>query len=162
MIVGIDPGLGGALVTLGSNSDTPFFYDTPILKIGKRKDYDILEMKRILFSINPLSCVDGCHVFLEKVHAMPQNGSIGNFRLGYGFGIWLALIVGVGLPYTLVIPQRWKKTLMDGMGKEKDASRQRAMQLFPKAVDKLNLKKHHGRADALLIAAFGRQSQLGR
>ena len=47
--------------------------------------------------------------------------------------------------------------MLDGMQKTKDASRYKAMQLFPQLADQLNLKKHEGRADALLIAEWRRR-----
>lgn len=51
--------------------------------------------------------------------------------------------------------------MMNGQGKDKDGSRLVAMRLFPEASDRLHLKKHHGRADALLIAEFLRQQRGG-
>jgi crossover junction endodeoxyribonuclease RuvC len=56
-----------------------------------------------------------------------------------------------------VTPQRWKKTMLDGQGKDKDAARFKAQALFPQI--ELHLKKHDGRADALLIAEFARRTR---
>jgi hypothetical protein len=75
-----------------------------------------------------------------------------------GFGIWLGVIAGLLLPVEMVHPRTWKATLMRDMGKEKDASRVKAMQMYPLAAKNLSLKKHHGRADALLIATYGERS----
>ena len=73
---------------------------------------------------------------------------------GVGYGIWIGILAALNIPYTEVHPVTWKSKIMAGMGKEKDASIARAKQLYPTA--DLSLKKHHGRADALLIAHFGR------
>ena len=92
------------------------------------------------------------HIYLEKAQPMPGQGVVSMFHTGYGFGLWEALIVSfVDVPYTLVPPTRWKRVL--ALGKDKEESRQRAMQLFPTA--DLHLKKHHGRAEALLLAYYG-------
>jgi hypothetical protein len=94
---------------------------------------------------------------------MPEQGVSSSFRFGRGLGLWEGILSAFQIPFVKVTPQRWKKNLLDGMGKEKDASRLRAQTLFP-SLD-LSLKKHHGRGDALLLAEFLRRtysSQLGR
>ena len=78
------------------------------------------------------------------------------FNFGKGFGLWLGILAGLGIPHTLVTPQAWKKEMMQGMG-DKDAARIRAQELFPHCVDSLSRKKDIGRADALLIAEYGRR-----
>lgn len=129
------------------------FWDAPVMNDGKRDNYNLPEMAAIVKVFETYTSV--CAI--EKVHAMPKNGSIGNFRLGYGLAVWEALVVSQRLRYKLVAPQTWKKVMMPDMPKEKEASRQRAHQLFPDLVGSLNLKKHHGRADALLIAEYLRR-----
>ena len=78
------------------------------------------------------------------------------FSMGQGLGIWKGIFAALGIPCDMVTPQRWKKLLMDGMGKKKDASRLRASQLFPDVG--FPRKKDHGRAEALLIAEYLRRS----
>ena len=72
---------------------------------------------------------------------------------GYGFGIWIGLLAALQLPYSWVRPQVWKQAM--GLGKAKEPSRLRAMQLFPRA--DLRRRKDHGRAEALLLAWYGWQ-----
>ena len=60
-------------------------------------------------------------------------------------------VLGAATDY--VHPRRWKSVMMDGMAKDKDASRIRAKELFGTSTD-LSLRKHHGRADALLFAEY--------
>lgn len=88
----------------------------------------------------------------------PKMGATSAFNFGKGYGIWLGVLAALLLPYDEVHPMTWKKTIMADMSKEKDASRVKAMQCYPHAAKDLNLKKHHGRADALLLAEFGRRN----
>jgi len=95
------------------------------------------------------------HVTLEEAQAMPGQGVRSMFTCGVGFGVWLALLAALALPHTRVRPAIWKKAL--GLGKDKEAARLRAMQLFPTA--DLRRKRDHGRAEALLLAYWGRQQE---
>lgn len=97
------------------------------------------------------------HVILEQVHAMPKQGVASSFNFGRGLGLWEGLIVGIGFPYTLVSPQRWKKKMLADMGKDKGASVLRAKQMFPSIASELKLVKDHNKAEALLLAAWGQQ-----
>ena len=160
-IIGIDPGLDGALCYLGNDMNILFF-DVPTLEIrsGKKKkrEYNVNAMANIFYrlpddTVNDQSII----IVLEKIHSMPGQGVRSMFSMGEGFGIWKGLVAGLGMRLELVTPQAWKKEMMDGSGKDKDASRQKAIQLFPKIADNLSRKKDHGRADALLIAEYGRR-----
>lgn len=152
--VGIDPGLDGAIARIWPDGDLHVL-DTPTLMVGKKRQLDYARASRWL---DPLPH-HPYFVCLEKVHSMPKQGVASSFNFGVGFGIWLGIIGALRLRHELVTPQRWKKLMMDGMPKEKDASRQRAQQLFPEA--ELHLKKHHGRADALLLAEYLRRTDGG-
>jgi crossover junction endodeoxyribonuclease RuvC len=72
-----------------------------------------------------------------------------------GFGMWIGICAALQLPYELVHPATWKLKLLAGMARGKDASRVKAMQLFPQTAKDLARKKDHGRADALLLAVYG-------
>lgn len=161
IFIGIDPGLTGALSALHDSGKVIGVWDTPILRIEKNKsirhELDRVQMVDLVKDIlhrrdefgEPVACI-------ESVHSMPEQGVASSFEFGKGFGMWLMLVTAVRVPLDLVSPQRWKKTMMDGMGKDKDASRIRAKELFGGSVD-LSLKKHHGRADALLLAEYRRR-----
>ena len=169
-IVGIDPGASGALATIHVDlvdGDRVDLCDTPTLKVKSGKNLknviNVAMCAAILKTIRP------DHVFIEKVWAMPGKsgegedrqsmGATSAFNFGMGFGMWLGILAALNIPYEQVAPSVWKRTMMGSMEKEKDASRARAMQLYPQTTKDLNLKKHHGRADALLIAAFGRKER---
>jgi crossover junction endodeoxyribonuclease RuvC len=157
--IGIDPGISGGVAVIEDGKPVRFF-DTPsfIVKKGKRNAsvYDIPGMVRIFHEI--VTDEEQAFVTMEKVGAMPDQGVVSVFNFGMGFGIWQGILVALQLRYELVHPVRWKKLLMQDMEKEKDASRIRAMQLFPQAAGMLNLKKHHNRADALLLAHYGQRT----
>lgn len=156
IVIGIDPGLDGAMAVIGAIGDVQVF-DTPTLVIvsknGNRREYDLGLMAQRLMVYSDLTV----QVFLEQVHAMPGQGVRSMFTMGYGSGAWEGLLAMAGFPVTRVAPQRWKKALLADMGKDKDASRFRAMQLFPAVATQLQRKKDDGRAEALLIAEYGRR-----
>lgn len=148
--IGIDPGLGGAIAILpdGVVIDTP----AVIVANGKTRRHVYLpgEMARIVREYSG----DGCHAYLEAVHSMPGQGVRSMFSMGHGFGLWEGILAALGVPYTLVTPQRWKREMM-GSVTDKDAARVRAVQLFPHLAGEMARVKDHGRAEALLIAEYG-------
>jgi len=160
IVIGIDPGITGAVAAIDAGNVVAI-WDAPTIEIrvGKKtkNDYMPSEMAAI-FSRNELEIA---HVFIEKVGAMPGQGVVSMFGFGNGFGSWLGILAALKLPYTLVTPQAWKKEIMRGM-RDKDAARLRAQQLFPALTEKLSRKKDIGRADAVLIAEYGRRQLSGR
>ena len=154
--IGIDPGLDGAVAIISANG-TIDIADTPTVNVGKGKKVrrehvpaQMVDILRPYLHCNPVAA-------LENVHAMPRQGVRSMFSMGKGMGLWLGILAGLGIPYDLVQPTRWKAAMMDGQGKEKDASRFRAQQLFSQLASELRRKKDHGRAEALLIAEYRRR-----
>ena len=161
---GIDPGNEGCLVLIQENGQIEF-HDAPtaIVKSGKRSRTVLVpqEMASRLQDIDLNEDYKGFHVYLEKVSSMPKQGIASSFNFGMGYGLWIGILAGLSIPYTLVTPNRWKKEMMAGMGKEKEASCVRAAQLFPHASSQLQRPKRgggviylDGRGDALLLAAL--------
>ncbi len=146
-ILGIDPGLGGALC-LRSGADITF-YEMPVLLAGKakRRIYDVAECDALAGALPP------CTVILEELHVIPRNGALTAFSQGYAMAVWQALCWVHTLPLRLVTPPVWKRQL--GLqGKGKDASLALARQLFPSVADQLKRKKDDGRAEALLLTVW--------
>lgn len=90
-------------------------------------------------------------IIIEKVTAMPSNGSVSMFTFGESYGALLAVSVTVGLDVSLVRPQDWKQVY--GLSKDKDASLLCARKMFGEQW--FPLKSDHNRAEAALIAASG-------
>jgi crossover junction endodeoxyribonuclease RuvC len=151
-IVGIDPGLLGALFFIDpARPSTGEAVDLPIHVLtrgGKKKrELDIAGLIGILTS-HRLE-----HVFLEQVGAMPGQGVSSVFAFGKCYGAILGVIATRSVPLTLVAPTVWKRAL--GVPKAKDGARARASQLLPEAASQWRLKKHDGRAEAALLALYG-------
>ena len=170
--LGIDPGKNGflcLLVDCGTAAEaaqgTMRFWPTPTIKVGKgtsnKQDYDVAAMRRILTDAAPTL------VILEKQQAMCRadnertQGTASSFSTGFGYGLWLGLIAGLGFCCQVVHPRTWQaKLLRDVQGTDTKArSITAAGRLFPtvdlRASDRCR-KPHDGKADALLIAHYGR------
>lgn len=150
-ILGIDPGLSGALCILDPIERGLEIIDMPVVELERNKKtkrevaaamvYEALVGKDIQFA------------FLERVGAMPGQGVTSMLSLGRSVGVIEGVVAAMGIPLTLVIPQRWQKDMLVRGGK--DGSRERAMQLFPMQSELFKRKKDDGRADAALIAMWG-------
>lgn len=161
IFLGVDPGLSGALAVLDPETSEVKFYDAPVMEVVVNKKTkhvpDAYGMVRIL---KEASAGRQVMVTIEKVQAMPGGGertmgATSAFNFGMGFGMWMGILAALGLPHQLVHPATWKSRLMKGCPKEKDASRQVAMQHYPQAAKYLTRKKDNGRSDSLLIARYG-------
>lgn len=165
--VGIDPGKTGAVAVI--LPDRVYFEDMPTLKVGTKNEYDTNEMAEIIWRIR--KDVGHCgepFVMLEKSQAMPpeingrRQGVASSFQVGLGYGIWLGLLSGLGIAYEVAHPATWKRKMLADMPKGKEASILKAKQLFPQvAASCLKRKKDHGRAEALLLAEYGRRLRKG-
>jgi crossover junction endodeoxyribonuclease RuvC len=161
IFIGIDPGLSGAVAVINDVYDhvNPQYsvHDTPTLEMmvnGKKKNrYNVNGMVSLLAGFESEEVL----VVLESVHSMPKQGVASSFNFGEGLGMWKGIVAAFGFPLEMPTPQRWMKAIMEGTGGGKDANRNKAIQLFPSLADQLKLVKHDGRADALLMAEFGRR-----
>ena len=158
-ILGIDPGLGGALVLCRGLRQWVAVLDMPVF--GDPPELDAYALRDLLRQYKP------DHVNLELVNAMPSipgkdgkrrgMGATSAFRFGGVFYAIKAVLICEEVPFTPVPPAVWKKAaglLGSGKGrKAKEASRQRAMVLFPDQRPNLLRKKDEARAEAMLIAA---------
>lgn len=157
-IIGIDPGLTGAVTAmcLFRAHQELLIWDTPTITAQKGKSKKNQYVPHAMASILDDYKDTSCHVFIEKVHAMPGNGATSMFNFGYGFGLWVGIISALKMPVTMVPPQTWKKKIMQGFG-DKEAAIIRACELYPDFSNLFSRKKDIGRADATLIAEYGRQ-----
>lgn len=151
-VIGIDPGLSGAVAVL-TGTDSLAVLDMPTMTVernGKAKrQVSATELAEIIYTMKN----DDCHVFVEKVSAMAGQGVTSVFSFGRSFGMIEGILAAFKLPVTYVAPATWVKAV--GRGQGKDASRARAMEIFPNNQTDFKRVKDDGRADAALIAFWG-------
>jgi crossover junction endodeoxyribonuclease RuvC len=151
ILIGIDPGLSGALAFLPDGGATAIF-DMPVhllVRGGRRKrEIDTAGLVALVADHGPID-----HAFVEQIGAMPGQGVSSVFALGKGYGMILGVLAALAVPITLVAPAKWKRAL--GVPAAKDGARARASQLMPAAARQWPLVKHDGRAEAALLAFYG-------
>lgn len=151
MIVGIDPGCSGALVALDGSGEVMAHLLMPVAKQGQKNRVNGAAVAAWLRGLGGVR-----HAFLEQVGAMPAQGVSSVWTFGHAVGVVEGILQGLGIPYTLVTPQAWKKGA-GLIGTDKDAARSRAIQLYP-ALRALDTKaRGQALADAILIARHGSQ-----
>lgn len=96
--------------------------------------------------------------FIEKAWARPTDPPSFAFRVGHNYGGLCGLLRAHFVRLHIVSPQRWKKAM--GVSSDKDLSRHAAADLWPREGERFRFKKNHGRAEAALIAAYGRRETL--
>lgn len=149
--IGIDPGYTGAIAII-TNSNPYFVYDMPVIKIGTKTELDMVGIKSLLEGYKNHET----SIYLEKAQAMPGQGISSTANYIKGYGQIIGLLFGMGISFSLVHPVTWKNKMMRDMPKEKNSSVIRCQQIYPRFSEQfLKLKKHHGRADAILIAVYG-------
>src|SRR3990167_2280988 len=155
--IGIDPGLLGAIARIlesgaVSTEFLPIMSNVKAAARGRKRTHlNAAELANMLSDLNPTVH----HVFVEYTQA-GMKGALANYSLGHSSGIIMGVLSALGFSYELVRPQEWKKEF-GLLTMRKDASRTMAQQLFPSVT--LALKKDDGRAEALLIAEWGRRQR---
>jgi len=154
LIIGIDPGISGSIC---------FFQDGKIV--------DVVEMPTMIEGKKNKKQVNGSQIFneisekikkldkkeikvvIEQVSAMPGQGVTSMFNFGQSFGILKGICSAMQLPMYFIRPVKWKK-YFNLINSEKDASRTRAIEIFPYFSSQLSRKKDSNKADAILISSF--------
>ena len=153
-IIGIDPGISGSIC---------FFQDGAILDVvemptmteGKKNKRQV-NGSQIYNEINKRISNLNKHeirVVIEQVSAMPGQGVTSMFNFGQSFGILKGICAAMQLPMFFVRPAKWKK-YFNLINSQKDASRTKAIEIFPYYSSQLSKKKDSNKADAILIASF--------
>lgn len=157
-IAGIDPGLGGAIALLDGNNAVAQVYDMPTLEISvkvlgkprKRRRLDMYALARWF----DLHGKDIAQAVIENPQSRPNDGAIAAFKFGFGCGAIQAMVASQFIPVRLVPPASWKKAM--GLTSDKDAARLIASQRFPAASHWWTRVMDDGRAEAALLALYGR------
>jgi len=153
---GIDPGIQGAIAFIYDDG-TIDLEDMPISSLqkktgtGKRWETDGHKLAD-LFRRN-----ERMAVFVERVHSMPGDGRPAAFSFGRSYGTILGVLGALKIRPELISPQVWKKQF-GLIKKTKEGSRLKALEIYPQCGTGLQRKKDHGRAEALLIAEYGRKN----
>ena len=149
LIIGIDPGASGAIVLL--EHDVPIeWMIMPTYQVGSAKRVNASELN---YFMDRTKYID--HVYVEQVGAMSGQGVTSMFNFGHSCGTVMGVIGALGLSHTMVTPQKWKKAA-GLIGTDKDASRARAIQLWPTWRDLDTKARGQAYADAALIARYGK------
>lgn len=153
LVVGIDPGLSGALAVL--DGDTVLaLEDLPTVVFSDARVKRRIDGAGLARLLKPFAD-EVFMAIVEKVAARPGEAPSGAFSFGYSSGVIAGVLGALNIPTTTVQPAVWKKALC--LGSDKDLSRSRALELFPSQAGKLARKKDHDRAEALLLAEWGRR-----
>ncbi len=148
--IGIDPGLSGAIGVLKDGLYVGVL-DMPIVAKGSGSVKNEVDPAGLIAMLRRFAPADeSVAVALERVNAMPGQGSSSIFSLGDSFGSARSSIAACRFETVYVVPAKWKKHF--SLTSDKEMSRALAIRMFPEAP--LNLKKHSDRAEALLMARW--------
>ena len=154
LIIGIDPGISGSICFF-ENGKILEVVEMPTMTDGKKNKRQVNGAQiynEILKRINQ-NDKQNIRVIIEQVSAMPGQGVTSMFNFGQSFGILKGICSAMQLPMYFVRPAKWKK-YYNLINSEKDASRTRAIEMFPYFSSELSKKKDSNKADAILIASF--------
>ncbi len=154
LVIGIDPGISGSICFFqdGKINDV---VEMPTMTEGKKNKKQVNGSQifnEISHRIKKIDKKD-IRVVIEQVSAMPGQGVTSMFNFGQSFGILKGICSAMQLPIYFVRPAKWKK-YFNLINSEKDASRTRAIEIFPYFSSQLSRKKDSNKADAILIASF--------
>lgn len=145
LIVGIDPGLTGAIAIVNPDGVLIDAYDMPVIgkhiNVAQLATYEGWRTTPHLF-----------HAIIEQVASRPGQSSVATFTFGHGVGSVEAMFATLGVPLTRVTPAKWKKHY--GLSSDKAESRRRATELWPDKASLFYRAKDDGRAEAALIARY--------
>ena len=154
LIIGIDPGISGSICFFEDGKILEVI-EMPVMTDGKKNKKQVNGAQiynEFSKRINKKQD-DEVRVVIEQVSAMPGQGVTSMFNFGQSFGILKGICSAMQLPIYFVRPAKWKK-YFNLINSEKDASRTRAIEIFPYFSSNLSKKKDSNKADAILIASY--------
>ena len=153
LVIGIDPGISGSICFFEDGKILEVI-EMPIMTEGKKNKKQVNGAQiynEFVKRINNKG--DQIRVVIEQVSAMPGQGVTSMFNFGQSYGILKGICSAMQLPMFFVRPAKWKK-YFNLINSQKDASRTRAIEIFPYFSTQLSKKKDSNKADAILIASF--------
>tara|TARA_Y100000816_G_C26062934_1_gene558334 strand:+ start:726 stop:1223 length:498 start_codon:yes stop_codon:yes gene_type:complete len=157
-IIGIDPGLSGAIAILENNLVLNIF-EIPVMSEGKKNKRQLNSALLVNLLKENINNDEEVVVVVEQVNAMPGQGVTSMFNFGQTFGAIKGICAALELPIYFVRPSKWKKHF-ELINSSKDASRTKAIEMYPKLSNQLSKKKDVNKSDAILIARFFSDNRL--
>jgi len=162
LFIGIDNGLNGAIVAIDDLQRIVYKGTIPILKLGKKKEYDIRAITYILDNIPDAHArVQGTqvHAVVEKALIIPVSGRLSLFSTGFCNGMMQGILSALGISYEVVAPKEWQKEVLKGMNTKdtKQASIMWCKRKYPEedfTATERSTKDHDGICDALCMATY--------
>ena len=151
-IIGIDPGLSGGIAVL-KNNFIKKLYDMPVMPEGKKNKRQLNSAQLAKLIKENIDKNEEVVIVVEQVNAMPGQGVTSMFNFGQTFGAIKGISAALELPIFFVRPAKWKKHF-ELLNSSKDASRTKAIEMYPSVSDELSKKKDVNKSDAILIARF--------
>jgi crossover junction endodeoxyribonuclease RuvC len=154
LIIGIDPGISGSICFF-ENGKILDVVEMPTMTEGKKNKRQVNGSQVYNEISKKIKQVDkkDVKVIIEQVSAMPGQGVTSMFNFGQSYGILKGICSAMQLPMYFVRPAKWKK-YFSLINSEKDASRTKAIEIFPYFSSNLSKKKDSNKADAILIASY--------
>ena len=159
LIIAIDPGINGAICFF-ENGEVKEVLDMPTMAEGKKNKRQVNGHQMYNELSNRIKEYESktINVIVEQVSAMPGQGVTSMFNFGQSFGVIKGICAAMQLPIFFVRPAKWKKHF-DLINSQKDASRTKAIEIFPYFSRQLSKKKDSNKADAILIARYFNDTQ---
>ena len=156
-IIGIDPGLNGAIALMENNKVLNVF-DMPVMAEGKKNKRQLNSAQLVKIIKENTLTNEEINVVVEQVNAMPGQGVTSMFNFGQTFGAIKGVCAALELPIFFVRPTKWKK-YFELINASKDSSRTKAIEMYP-ALSNLLAKKDVNKSDAILIARYFSETRL--
>ena len=150
IVIGIDPGLSGAIAIL-EGKKVLSLHEMPVMSEGKKNKRQLNSAQLVNIIKEKFNKNDDIAVVVEQVNAMPGQGVTSMFNFGQTFGAIKGVCAALELPIFFVRPSKWKKHF-DLINASKDASRTKAIEMYPALSNQLAKKKDVNKSDAILIA----------
>ena len=157
-IIGIDPGLSGAIAVLEDIKVLSLF-EMPVMAEGKKNKRQLNSAQLVNIIKENTNDEEEIAVIVEQVNAMPGQGVTSMFNFGQTFGAIKGVCAALGLPIFFVRPSKWKKHF-ELINSSKDASRTKVIEMYPSFSKQLAKKKDVNKSDAILIARFFAETRL--
>ena len=157
-IIGIDPGLSGAIAVLDNNKVLKI-YDMPVMAEGKKNKRQLNSAQLVNIIKENIENREETNVVVEQVNAMPGQGVTSMFNFGQTFGAIKGVCAALNLPIFFIRPSKWKK-YFELINSSKDSSRTKAIEMYPSIANQLSKKKDVNKSDAILIARFFSDTRL--